>query len=770
MTRNRGLLLITLVAVLLVVLIGSAPPPRAEAARSYLPASAGQAVPASNPSAPAPLTPLAPAGLPPKAVNWLPVGLVGGPLYALGVSDLSKGGQTVFAGGHEVFTNLGGDASWALTPARTGEIANLAVGPDGVVYAASPDGRGWRTTSSGRNWLSTRLRGDAPVAFLAVSPNYKRDQLTYGITTGDWRLYRSEPGGSVWSEVVIELGANPKYEFGAVAFSPLYATDGTLFVGCDRGVYKSVNSGLDWTLQASPAAGAPAFGAAGGSPSSQGIVVPWEYGDDPNRMFDQDIRALFAYNASGVYRSDDDGVHWQRLPLQAKRVRGLAVSNGWPTDPVLLAAIEGTNGEIGALSKDSGAQWQLIPGRDGLVGTTAAMAHDFAYIPPEVNPDERYVFMPVLLRNAEIGGPLPPPLPVPRPYLGSREMYLATDGDGIWRSPDAGQTWDRRSTRLYNAQPTSLAFLPGGPDAPVLAGTDTSGLHRSSDGGRTWRWLDAGLPRGTGQAINVLRVSPDFARDQTIFLAAASGVWRSTDGGATWHRTTGPAPAPSLDVSPAYARDRTVAAAGQLSTDGGDTWTPLPVTDPWTVVAFSPQYDSADPEHTDRKIWSGALLPAVGQGYMLRTSIDNGQTWTEVKHASLRNRSILALSVLSVTTDEANRVFAGTDRGLVVSHDGGATWTQNSDMSTAVGDVASRGFADPHTGMTGIVLAVGETGALWSVNRGISWIKVPDAPDGGRAAAISADGSVLLDGVPIAVARYGEGSARIFAPRVLKGE
>ena len=100
------------------------------------------------------------------------------------------------------------------------------------------------------------------------------------------------------------------------------------------------------------------------------------------------------------------------------------------------------------------------------------------------------------------------------PYLGSRELFLATDGDGVYHSTNAGRTWSPVPDSFRAVQVTAMTFLPG-TTPTVLAGTQTAGLYRSQDGGRTWSFADTGLPRGAGQAVRALRVSPAFEADRT---------------------------------------------------------------------------------------------------------------------------------------------------------------------------------------------------------------------------------------------------------------
>ena len=49
---------------------------------------------------------------------------------------------------------------------------------------------------------------------------------------------------------------------------------------------------------------------------------------------------MFAFNKEGIYRSDDRGSSWRKLPFAGARTRDLALSNAWPYDPVLVAAVD----------------------------------------------------------------------------------------------------------------------------------------------------------------------------------------------------------------------------------------------------------------------------------------------------------------------------------------------------------------------------------------------------------------------------------------------
>src|SRR5262249_10958002 len=111
-------------------------------------------------------------------------------------------------------------------------------------------------------------------------------------------------------------------------------------------------------------------------------------------------------------------------------------------------------------------------------------------------------------------------------------------------------------------------------DHVVFVATATSGVFRSTDGGSSW----SALPGTAGMAAVEIELSPAYRVDQSLFIATAnSGLWKSTDGGATMTRVpVSDTFITAVAVSPAFASDRTVVAAGYRglykSLDGGVTW------------------------------------------------------------------------------------------------------------------------------------------------------------------------------------------------------
>src|SRR3984893_10882502 len=127
-------------------------------------------------------------------------------------------------------------------------------------------------------------------------------------------------------------------------------------------------------------------------------------------------------------------------------------------------------------------------------------------------------------------------------------FYIGVNNGGVWKTNDSGRIW----TPIFDEQPTgsigAIAVAPSNPNIlyvgsgeglqrPDLSTGD--GIYKSSDAGRTWQHL--GLR--DGQQIPMIAVDP---RDPNrVFVAVLGhpygpneerGIYRSTDGGNSFQR------------------------------------------------------------------------------------------------------------------------------------------------------------------------------------------------------------------------------------------
>ncbi len=125
-------------------------------------------------------------------------------------------------------------------------------------------------------------------------------------------------------------------------------------------------------------------------------------------------------------------------------------------------------------------------------------------------------------------------------------MYAAGVAGGVWKSTNAGASWNATDDLMLNLAVTCIAMDPT--DSSVLyAGTGEGfygsstfvqglGMFKSVDAGATWAQLPGtvgdSVPEGSFHYVNKIVVSPnDNAR---LYAGTRTGVWRSSDAGANW--------------------------------------------------------------------------------------------------------------------------------------------------------------------------------------------------------------------------------------------
>ena len=134
---------------------------------------------------------------------------------------------------------------------------------------------------------------------------------------------------------------------------------------------------------------------------------------------------------------------------------------------------------------------------------------------------------------------------VKRPF----EYYFGAVGGGLWKTIDGGTSWNPVTDgQIHSSSVGAVAVSESNPDVVYIGMGEScirgnimqgDGVYRSTDAGKTWTHM--GL--ADSQAISRIRIHP--SNPDIVYVAAFGhpagpnderGVFRSKDGGKTWSK------------------------------------------------------------------------------------------------------------------------------------------------------------------------------------------------------------------------------------------
>ncbi|HEY7980896.1 MAG TPA: hypothetical protein VID19_05380 [Candidatus Eremiobacteraceae bacterium] len=279
-------------------------------------------------------------------------------------------------------------------------------------------------------------------------------------------------------------------------------------------------------------------------------------------------------------------------------------------------------------------------------------------------------------------------------YVGTGEADMRSDityGDGVYKSMDAGATWQHvglRDTRQIGR----IIVDPTNPNVALVAAlghaygpNEDRGVFRTTDGGTTWQkvlYKDA----NTG----AIDLAYDASDPHTVFAALwqtrrppwsvyppssgpGTGLYVSHDGGSTWQQISGHGfPSAGLgriglsttpgDPKRVYAIVDATAGGLYRSDDGGANWR-LQNADRrlwgrgWYFCKLA-----ADPKNADTIYVSDTAF---------YRSTDGGAHFTAIKGSPDGDD----FHQPWIDPTDSNRIILGSDQGASISLNGGATWS-----------------------------------------------------------------------------------------------
>ncbi len=298
----------------------------------------------------------------------------------------------------------------------------------------------------------------------------------------------------------------------------------------------------------------------------------------------------------------------------------------------------------------------------------------------------------------------------------ARQVYVGMGGSGVFKTSDGGRRWLVANIGLANVAVHALGIDPGSP-ATAYAATDV-GLFKTSNGGLSWS-ATATLPT----PVRAVAVGTG-----TVYAGTAGGLFRSADRGLSWAGVEGiDAYVQAVTIDPTLPT--TIYAATPFgvykSTDGVDF---APASNGINLLFINSfdllRVDPSDPS----TVFAGLtrMLPRFGYASQVIVSHDGGASWSLVP--ALERGAV----DMAITSTVPGIAYAATPAGLYESTDHGASWSRVE--SAAFGDGVTAVAIAPSA--PGTLYAATAAGVFTSTNAGRSWTATGNGLVGGRVNAL----------------------------------
>jgi photosystem II stability/assembly factor-like uncharacterized protein len=317
---------------------------------------------------------------------------------------------------------------------RSDTIVSIALHPtkSNIIYVAT-DEAVYKSNDTGETW--TRFAGKLTrtrVISLAIDP--KLSATVFAGTMGDG-TYKSPDGGRTWHQFNAGI---QKGTISAIVNQVVFNPRGTemVYAATTVGVFRSLNGGRQWVERMV-------------GMNEVNFVVSLAL--DPQRP-----NVLYAGTTGGVYRTLDGTERWEKkssgmVAADAKMASMALGVNGLAVDPTNSDVVYAGTTKGLYKSVDQGEHWTKLEG-----------AVQDSYISAiQLDPSQ------------------------------PSTLFLATS-DHVQKSEDSGATWQPKIKGLDATSIRSLKISPSNPQV-LYVGTNGGGLYRSVDGGESWKRLPLSL-------------------------------------------------------------------------------------------------------------------------------------------------------------------------------------------------------------------------------------------------------------------------------------
>ena len=313
------------------------------------------------------------------------------------------------------------------------------------------------------------------------------------------------------------------------------------------------------------------------------------------------------------------------------------------------------------------------------------------------------------------------------------DLYAFTCHQGVWKSVDFGQTWNKINTgtngatldmgKLWTAaiDPTASRDPSTPPTLWTATGNAAAGVWKSVDGGVSWTSYAVDNATATttsgnsyfGNDVYALDVDPNDASHLIAGFHGYPGISESIDGGEHWNTIAVPAgigaslyPFFVRTVNAATTRETWLTQA-QWDTNTAGIWRTDDAGTTWTHVAPTLEH-----KHGSTQFYqpgNGVVYaPSVNPNGVFR-SLDSGQTWTQV--SMVLANAVFATSV-HVYSEDSFASAGSYDPNLYFSTPQQDTqWTAMT-VVPAMSNGAKRATVT-HNGATDVIVSGNWLGGIW---------------------------------------------------------
>jgi len=608
---------------------------------------------------------------------------------ATSLADTSKSGSTTLS----VSIPPPSDAFQVVGPPG-GDFTALAADPTspGTVYASTfgfgEPGEFLKSTDGAKTWQAIS-QGPASLTWAGIGSIVVSPLSGTVYVGGDGPIFTSTNRGNTWSKIPLPVSGDSA---GLLAIDPL--NDANLYVILygntgSLGLYGSKDDGADWSQLST-------------SCSRYLVVDPKTEG------------TLYCTGVSGFFVSTDGGSTWtNKSQISGMSMATFEVVASNPKQIYLIANPTGVNSGSLYSSTDGGGTWTLIQGA-GDVGSVLLDA---------TNPFNLFVTTYTGFESSTDGGKtwttsanVPPANGLLVQIPGSPSTLLGEFDADLLSSQDNGATWAEADKGISDHWGDQVAVDPQSPKTIYLAATNGGGIYKSGDSGNTWS-------RTYSDNCNAISVDP--LNSNHLFAACdPSNLYVSNDAGATWQSVSlsfvgsGVFEVTLIDFDPNSSGTvylGIVAESGPAvakSSDGGASWSLI---DNGLPSASSASHDVGD-------VYSFAISPmdsnillvdAFGATGGIYKSVDAGATWTLTSGG-------VAYSLTFDPNHKGNVYAAGNY--MYKSTDDGDSWSLMSFPATGFSNVVRplQIIVDPKSADTLFMVPMqGSVG--WSPDGGDTW-------------------------------------------------